>query len=47
MASLKDYLRGLIKKKFRIFICGVFCYYKIKKGLKPAKVKIPFFGKTA
>ncbi|MBA7496895.1 hypothetical protein ES702_07504 [subsurface metagenome] len=31
MASLNDYLKGLTEKKFRIFLCGVFCYYYLQK----------------
>ena len=42
MASLDGSLKCLTEKKFRIFLCGIFCYYKIKKGPKPAKAKIPF-----
>ncbi|MBA7496381.1 hypothetical protein ES702_06989 [subsurface metagenome] len=31
MASLNDYLRGLTEKKFRMFLCGGFCYYYLQK----------------
>lgn len=42
MASLNDYLKGLTEKEFKMFLCEIFCYYEIKKGPKPTKVKIPF-----
>jgi len=31
MASLDDYLKGLTKKEFKIFLYGVFCYYYLQK----------------